>query len=357
LRAEAAARQKSEADAYTVRRLVDDWDRLALAKRRKSYRRDALSRLNLHLAAMLDKPAAAVTRADAACAVDCAAERGGATTSRRVKQYASTMFTWAAGRGAVPGNPFLGVAGVGAEAPRDRVLASEEIGTVWRAAGTLPPPFGPFVRVLMLTLARREEVAAMCWGELAADLSTWTLPALRSKNRKPHVQHLAEPTRAILAGMGRGEASELVFATLAGKTITTHSHIKRLLDKAIAAERKKAGKPPMPGWVFHDFRRAGVTMLAEAGFPPHVADKLLNHVSGTIRGVAAIYQRGELAALCAARAAPRCLRRSRQRRMGRVAQLHQPRCRTRHLRLKAHNPAGRAGLRQATEMSCRTFPI
>ncbi len=47
--------------------------------------------------------------------------------------------------------------------------------------------------------------------------------------------------------------------------------------------------------MFHDFRRAGVTALAEAGFPPHVADKLLNHVSGTIRGVAAVYQRGKFA--------------------------------------------------------------
>ena len=29
------------------------------------------------------------------------------------------------------------------------------------------------------------------------------------------------------------------------------------------------------------------------GVPPHVADKLLNHVTGTIRGVAAVYQRAE----------------------------------------------------------------
>ena len=92
LRTEAEARRRSEVDAHTVRRLLADWDRLALAKRRASYRRDALSRLNLHLAALLDKPAAALTRAEAARAVDRAAENGGATTSRRVKQYASTMF-------------------------------------------------------------------------------------------------------------------------------------------------------------------------------------------------------------------------------------------------------------------------
>ena len=45
----------------------------------------------------------------------------------------------------------------------------------------------------------------------------------------------------------------------------------------------------------HDFRRSGVTWLAGAGFAPHVADKLLNHTQGTIKGVAAIYQRGEFA--------------------------------------------------------------
>ena len=73
------------------------------------------------------------------------------------------------------------------------------------------------------------------------------------------------------------------------------SAIRRGLDKAIAAERAEAGLPSVPGWTFHDFRRSGVTWLAENGTPPHVADKLLNHVSGTIRGVAAVYQRGEFA--------------------------------------------------------------
>ena len=50
---------------------------------------------------------------------------------------------------------------------------------------------------------------------------------------------------------------------------------------------------PMRPWVLHNFRRSGVTVLAEQGIPPHVADRLLNHVQGTIKGVAAIYQRGE----------------------------------------------------------------
>ncbi len=291
-------RRKREADGYTVARLLEDWDRLHLAQRRASYRRDAKSRLSVHLAKILDKPAAAVTRADAARVVDRAAENGGATTSRRVVQYARTMFGWVAARGALASNPFAQVRGAGGEVARDRVLTGEEIGAVWRAAGTLPPPYGSFVRVLLLTLARREEAAVMRWGELAPDLSAWTLPAPRSKNRKPHVQHLAEPTHAILAGMERGELDALVFGTVpGGKAITSFSWVKRQLDAAIAAERERAGLPPMAPWVMHDFRRAGVSALVGPGLSvaPHVADRLLNHVSGTIRGVQAIYQRNEFA--------------------------------------------------------------
>ncbi len=65
--------------------------------------------------------------------------------------------------------------------------------------------------------------------------------------------------------------------------LTNYGRIKRNLD-AVAG---------ITGWVFHDFRRSGVTQLAGMGVPPHVADKLLNHVGGTISGVAAIYQKAE----------------------------------------------------------------
>ena len=36
--------------------------------------------------------------------------------------------------------------------------------------------------------------------------------------------------------------------------------------------------------------------MARLGVPPHVADKVLNHMAGTISGVAAVYQRHEFMA-------------------------------------------------------------
>ena len=50
------------------------------------------------------------------------------------------------------------------------------------------------------------------------------------------------------------------------------------------------------GWRFHDLRRTIVSGMARMGVPPHVADKILNHQSGTISGVAAVYQRHEFLA-------------------------------------------------------------
>ena len=47
----------------------------------------------------------------------------------------------------------------------------------------------------------------------------------------------------------------------------------------------------VPGWTLHDLRRTYASKLAALGVPPHIIERLLNHMSGTISGVAAIYNR------------------------------------------------------------------
>lgn len=63
----------------------------------------------------------------------------------------------------------------------------------------------------------------------------------------------------------------------------------------LAAKSDELGAPcePIPPWVLHDLRRTAATGMARLSFPPHVVDKVLNHVSGTICGVAAVYNRFE----------------------------------------------------------------
>jgi integrase len=310
--AEREARANRAEKAFTVGVLIDLYAEKHVANLRPATQRDVLSRLRLHLATIKAKPATDIGRREAATVVDRAA-KAGETTARRVRDYARAMWGWAQGRGTLPdgaANPWEHAPVPGRDVPRDRVLSDDEIGHVWRAAGTLAMPYGPMNRFLLLTLARREEATAMTWGEVAADLSTWTQPAARTKNGKAHIVHLSEPARLILRALLGAEegkplpalpkADRLVFAIPGNKAVTSHSWVKRALDKAIAEARAEAAKSAgeampdlLPHWTLHDYRRSGVTWLAGAGFPPHVADRLLNHIQGTIKGVAAIYQRGE----------------------------------------------------------------
>jgi integrase len=45
------------------------------------------------------------------------------------------------------------------------------------------------------------------------------------------------------------------------------------------------------GWRIHDVRRTVASGMARIGVDPHVIEKVLNHKSGIISGVAAVYNR------------------------------------------------------------------
>jgi integrase len=144
-------------------------------------------------------------------------------------------------------------------------------------------PYGGIVALLALTGQRREEVAQMRWDELCPAWRTWTIPGGRAKNGRPHVVHLSDPARAVLEG--RPRLGPFVFA-VGGRPIQSFSQAKRELDEVSGVKT----------WRLHDLRRTAVSGMARLGVAPHVADKILNHASGAISGVAAAYQRHEFMA-------------------------------------------------------------
>jgi integrase len=66
---------------------------------------------------------------------------------------------------------------------------------------------------------------------------------------------------------------------------------KLRLDNAVMAERARQGVPPVPSYHLHDLRRTLASGMARRGVAPHVIEKILNHQSGVISGVAAVYNR------------------------------------------------------------------
>ena len=330
--AERAHRQQSKADAFTLAHLVDRWAALGLQDRGADHRGEAPRAVRSNFAGSLAEPAHSLDPATVQRVLDGIA-RTRPVMARRLRDYARAMYNWGIKRRLLTINPFATVVVEGRERSRDRVLSDAELAEAWHAAGGLGYPFGPFLQLVILTLQRRGEVAGMRWGELSPDFATWTIPAARAKNGKAHIVHLAEPARGILLELRRflveerrtaqGEAAKgstpdnpasaslppdaLVFTTTGTTEVSAFSRAKTRLHEAIETERaaaaeeaQQASDPPsvFPAldWRVHDFRRTGVTTLARLGIAPHVADRLLNHVQGTIRGVAAVYQRHDFLA-------------------------------------------------------------
>lgn len=293
-----AAKALAAVDAFTFGKLVDAWAAARAGERRPGYLATARATMKTHLKGWLPRPAGSITTAEAVLALDAIKATGSAVTANRALAYARAAYGWALRRQMVASNPLAGIERPAAEQSRDRVLSAEELGAIWRAAGKLTTPYDSYIKVLLLTLQRRDEVAHMRWSELSPDMTTWTLPRERAKNGKAHIVHLAEPARDLIAKVPRFAGCSFVFPAGSMKPISGYAWAKRTIDAAVASERTEAKIEPgsLPNWRFHDFRRAGVTALADLGFAPHVCDRLLNHITGAIQGVAAVYQRAEFLA-------------------------------------------------------------
>ena len=193
------------------------------------------------------------------------------------------FFSWCLGRAILESSPAMGIQSPLKATSRDRVLTDDELGLVLRGAGEIGGAYGGIVELLILTGQRREEVNQMAWDELDLDRRIWSLPGSRTKNGRPHVVHLSPQSMSVLAR--RERVGPFVFSSSA-RPFQDFSQCKTELDAVCGVKN----------WRLHDLRRTCVSGMAGLGVAPHVADKILNHQSGTISGVAAVYQRHEFIA-------------------------------------------------------------
>lgn len=225
-----------------------------------------------------------IRKVDLVRIIDRVADRGALTQANRVRAFVTRLLNWACERDLIEFSPAASLPKVQGERSRDRVLSENELSAVWNAADQLGYPFAPIVQLLILTAQRRDEVAGMTWGELDLDRGTWTIGAERAKNSQAHTVHLSPAAQAILEQIPKRPDADFVFTTTGTSAVSGFSKAKARLDKLA----------DVADWRLHDLRRTAATMIAEQLELSHVVvDKILNHRSGAIRGVAAIYQRGE----------------------------------------------------------------
>jgi integrase len=101
---------------------------------------------------------------------------------------------------------------------------------------------------------------------------------------------LSSFAREVLASVPRLDGSPWVFSLSARGPINGWGKAKRRLDAAMRSQGWNG-----PDFKLHDCRRTCATGLAKQGTPIHVTEKILNHASGALSGVAAIYNRYDYA--------------------------------------------------------------
>jgi integrase len=224
-----------------------------------------------------------IRRRDISDLVIAAAVERGTHSAHKLLKTVKRFFSWCVGRAILEASPATGVKSGLKAISRDRVLTDEELGRILRGARQIGGAYGGIIEFLILTGQRREEVARITWDELDQERGIWRLPASRTKNGKQHVVHLSPEALNVLGRLERHEG----FVFCAGKRpFQDFSRHKKRLDSICG----------VGSWRLHDLRRTCVSGMAALGVPPHVADKILNHQSGTISGVAAVYQRHEFMA-------------------------------------------------------------
>ena len=292
-------------------------------------------------------PVSQITKSHVAALIG-AVEKTHPAAAFHAKAILTTFFGWCIRKDVIEHNPCDGVEVVSIES-RNRVLSPAELGDLLACIDAAPQPFADFVRVLLLTAQRRNEVAGMLWSELdsPSNPTIWTLPAARAKNGQQHVVPLSRQAAAILARQPRIEGSPYVFTAKKRRSKTgALPHLggfnkpKATIERAIDTLRADRGDAPMERWVLHDFRRCFVTHVGEledvrtyvrakraegilAGLAkhgveitpairsmvalqagdgsvaPHILDAVLNHkegVSGARAGVAGTYNRATYSA-------------------------------------------------------------
>ncbi|MCH8113061.1 MAG: tyrosine-type recombinase/integrase [Proteobacteria bacterium] len=213
--------------------------------------------------------------------LDVVVARGSHVMANRTLANLRKLFNWCVSRGIITASPCEGISAPHREKARDRVLSDDELIAIFNAAKQMGGAFGAIIQMLILTAQRRNEVSEMTWNELDLNNDIWTIPGSRTKNEKPHFVHLSEQASAVLSSVLNVGAFTF---TSNGKTpFSGFSKAKKRLDELSG----------VTDWRLHDIRRTVTSGMAQLGIAPHVADKILNHQSGTISGVAAVYQRHE----------------------------------------------------------------
>jgi integrase len=232
--------------------------------------------------------------------------KGHGVTSNRVRALIRQLMNFAISEQRITTNPVAMVPALAQETPRHRVMTDDELKSVWSAlsdpSGLRKPSPDPAIegkrvyigssvaiaiKLLLLTMARRSEVASATISEFDLKHGVWIIPGERTKNGRrqsvplvPAAIELLEEALGIAGGnvasrkfLFPSPRSSQVDGTEVSINPAALTHAFRDLRLALGIEDLHP----------HDLRRTCASIMASERLkiPPYVIGRLLNHTSET----------------------------------------------------------------------------
>lgn len=290
-------RKATGAGSGTVRALFDDYKKAKAGKRsiaeiERIFNRYVLPEIG-------DRLADSVSRADVTRLIDAVAMGGAKRTpvmARAVAAQLSAFYSWAMPRlHRLQVNPCRDAGKPDKPKARERVLSNDEIKALWTVLEGEGWPWGPAVKLLILTGQRRDEVFSADRAEFDLEAKLWTIPSERAKNGKAHLVPLSTHAVKVLEMAPVIDGSAKLFPSRAdperGASGFSRALARIIADMAKALADGDQQPKTVEHFTLHDLRRTMATGLQRLGVRLEVTEAVLNHVAGTRGGLVGVYQR------------------------------------------------------------------
>lgn len=236
-----------------------------------------------------DRAADQITRSEITRLIDEIA-RNAPVMARNTLGYLSSFYGWAMPRlDQLQANPCRDAGRPPTPKARDRVLSEAEIGALWHVLDEEGKPFGPAIKLLLLTGQRRNEVFDADRKEFDLGAKLWTISRERAKNGVAHLVPLTPAALDIVKGLLKDQRSEKLLPAR-GNWDMSPSGFSKAMRRIRDALEDEIGHP-VQHWTLHDLRRTLATGLQRLGVRLEVTEAVLNHLSGSRSGIVGVYQR------------------------------------------------------------------
>lgn len=304
-----SAAYEKNAAALSMQQLLEAW--LKSVKVTKSISVQTIGehewRWECHLKKTLGNLAATeINRAQIANALDTMRSQNIREQTRKALTTINKVLEFGVSRHLIESNParMLKPSDFGATTSkaRKRFLPIEELSLFWKAldvsthgrpdiskGATLSGVQAAALKLLIVTGARRGEVAEMEWSEVDLDKCIWTLPPERTKNGEGHTVYLSGLAVSILKDMQAWSKGRKYVFQSERKIEDGPIHRDSLTQIVLRMTgQKKTEDQTQRGYVaplehikaftVHDLRRSAATIWGETlKVWPHVIEKMLNH--------------------------------------------------------------------------------